>query len=74
MEIRRHDDVASFAELAMPMLQADPVRHEALADFVVTGSLKLETFGMTSDEAFISNRVKLVLKARLELPEAGHAG
>ena len=27
MEIRRHDDVASFAELAMPMLQADPVRH-----------------------------------------------
>lgn len=54
--------------------QADPVRHEELADFVVTGSLKREAFGMTSDEAFISNGVKLVIKARLELPEAGHAG
>jgi predicted GNAT family acetyltransferase len=27
MEIRLHDDVATFAELSLPLLQADPVRH-----------------------------------------------
>ena len=27
MDIRLHDDLASFADLAMPMLRADPVRH-----------------------------------------------
>lgn len=45
----------------------DPVRHDEQADFVVTGSLLRSAFGMTTDQVFIANRVRLTITARLEL-------
>jgi polyisoprenoid-binding protein YceI len=48
--------------------------HDDIGDFIVTGSLDRAAFGMRTDEAFISNLVDLVIKARLALPTTSHAG
>ena len=68
--------------VAQPMLLSatltgrhdDPARHVAWVDFVVSGSLKRSAFGMTADQTFIADRVNLLIKARLELGDAPHAG
>lgn len=39
VQIRRHDDLAAFAELAVPLLHADPVRH-SVAITVVAARLR----------------------------------
>lgn len=49
------------------------VRHQTdLADFVVTGALRRSAFGMTTDDTFISDQVKLVITAHLILPGPEH--
>ena len=67
--------VVRIRGVARPMVLAarltgrhrDPAQRMELADFVVTGSLQRSAFGMTADEDFISDRVKLVITARVEL-------
>jgi polyisoprenoid-binding protein YceI len=43
-----------------------------LEDFVVTGALRRSAFGMTADNTFISDQVKLVITAHLILPGPVH--
>ena len=43
-----------------------------LEDFIVTGALRRSAFGMTTDETFISDQVKLVITAHLILPASVH--
>ncbi len=50
------------------------VAGEEIADFVVTGMLRRSMFGMTANPAFISDRVKLRIDARVRLDAAAHAG
>lgn len=45
-----------------------------VADFIIRGSLSRSAFGMTADEVFISDKVNIVIKARLELPRGAEAG
>ncbi len=52
----------------------DAAHQKELADFVVTGSLRRSAFGMIADEGFISDRVKLVITARVELGPAPREG
>jgi polyisoprenoid-binding protein YceI len=52
----------------------NPGHHDEIADFIVTGWLDRAAFGMRADEVFISNRVEIMIKARLELADTGHAG
>jgi polyisoprenoid-binding protein YceI len=63
------------------LLQAALVgRHPApdgrgeIAEFVVTGELRRSEFGMVADRAFISDRVKLEIHARLRLEEEEGGG
>jgi len=45
-----------------------------VTDFVATGTLRRSTFGMTADRAFISDRVRLVIHARIRLNAPVPAG
>ena len=51
----------------------DPVRNLEIANFVVTGALKRSEFGMTADQSFISDTVKLRITAHIQLTPVGHA-
>jgi polyisoprenoid-binding protein YceI len=48
--------------------------HSEIDDFIVYGSIMRSSFGMTTDETFISDRVNIVIKARLKLPRSFNAG
>jgi polyisoprenoid-binding protein YceI len=52
----------------------DHFDHSEIADFIVQGSLSRSAFGMTTDEVFISDKVNIIIKARLKLPQAFDAG
>jgi polyisoprenoid-binding protein YceI len=45
----------------------DPARGADVAEFVVTGTLQRSAFGMTADKAFISDKVAVTIKARIQL-------
>jgi polyisoprenoid-binding protein YceI len=51
----------------------DPADHSEIVNFIVRGSLNRSTFGMTADEVFISDKVNIIIKARLKLPQAFNA-
>jgi polyisoprenoid-binding protein YceI len=59
---------------ALTRQSQDPADHSEIADFVVNGSLERSTFGMTADEVFISDKVNIVIRARLKLPPAFNGG
>ncbi len=44
-----------------------------VADFIVTGAIRRSAFGMTTDQSFISDRVELIIHARVILTAAAHA-
>ena len=50
--------------------QADPISGTEMADFTVTGVLSRSSFGMTAQPVMISDRVKLHMTTRIELPRA----
>lgn len=52
----------------------NPADDSEIADFVVHGSLERSAFGMTADPVFISDKVNIVIRARLKLPLAFNAG
>jgi polyisoprenoid-binding protein YceI len=45
----------------------DPARKADVAEFVVTGTLQRSAFGMTADRAFISDKVAITIRARIQL-------
>jgi polyisoprenoid-binding protein YceI len=45
----------------------DPARGADVAEFVVTGTLQRSAFGMTADKAFISDKVAITIRARIQL-------
>jgi polyisoprenoid-binding protein YceI len=47
---------------------ADPVTGTEIADFTVTGTLSRADYGMTAQQIMISDQVKLLIAARVELP------
>lgn len=49
----------------------DPARGGTIADFEARGTLRRSAFGMTADEAFISDKVRIIIDARIWLPHAG---
>lgn len=59
---------------ALTRQSQDPADHSEIDDFVVHASLRRSAFGMTADEVFISDTVKIIIKARLKLPQAFNAG
>jgi polyisoprenoid-binding protein YceI len=61
-------------EAALVDRRLDPTRGMQVADFVVHGELKRSAFGMTSESAFISDRVELRIQAHIQVPEPPHAG
>jgi hypothetical protein len=38
-----------------------------VVDLLITGGVRCSAFGMPADQAFISDRVELVIRARIEL-------
>jgi polyisoprenoid-binding protein YceI len=52
----------------------DPARGAEVAEFVVTGALQRSAFGMTADAVFISDKVNITIRARIELGEKISAG
>lgn len=52
----------------------DLTDHSETADFIVLGSLSCSAFGMTTDEVFICDKVDIIIKAHLKLPQAFNAG
>lgn len=52
----------------------EPARDSEVAEFVVTGELRRSAFGMTADKMFISDRVDIIISARIELKGLAHAG
>ncbi len=54
--------------------QTDPARGIEVAAFVVSGALQRSAFGMTADQMFISDTVKITIRARIELGEKISAG
>jgi polyisoprenoid-binding protein YceI len=61
-------------DAALTKQSSDLADHSEIADFVVRGSLRRSAFGMTTDEVFISDRVNIIIKAHLKLPQTFHAG
>jgi polyisoprenoid-binding protein YceI len=47
--------------------RADPITDTDVVDLLITGGLRCSAFGMPADQAFISDRVELVIRARIEL-------
>jgi polyisoprenoid-binding protein YceI len=52
----------------------DSARDANIADFVVTGHLKRSAFSMTADPLFISDDVKIIIRARIQLDGTAHVG
>ena len=52
---------------------ADPARRRDVAEFEVTGMLQRSAFGMNADEAFISDKVHISIRARIALVEMSSA-
>jgi polyisoprenoid-binding protein YceI len=52
----------------------DPAHHSQIVQFIVRGSLERSAFGMTADGMFISDKVNILIKARLKLPQTFNAG
>jgi polyisoprenoid-binding protein YceI len=52
----------------------DPARGAEAAEFVVTGALQRSAFGMTADGMFISDKVNITIRARIELGQKVSAG
>lgn len=48
--------------------RADPVSGAEIADFSVTGTLSRADYGMTAQPIMISDQVRLLITARIELP------
>jgi polyisoprenoid-binding protein YceI len=48
--------------------QADPATGAEIADLTVTGTLSRADYGMTTQQMMISDQVKLLIDARIELP------
>lgn len=59
---------------ALTRLSQNVADHSEIADFIVHGSLMRSAFGMKTEETFISDKVNIVIKARLKLPRAFNAG
>jgi polyisoprenoid-binding protein YceI len=45
----------------------DPSRGADVAEFVVTGTLQRSAFGMTANKTFISDKVAITIRARIQL-------
>jgi polyisoprenoid-binding protein YceI len=45
----------------------DPARGAEVAEFVVNGTLQRSAFGMTADKTFISDKVAITIRARIQL-------
>jgi polyisoprenoid-binding protein YceI len=53
---------------------ADPARGRDVAEFQVTGMLQRSAFGINADEAFISDKVHISIRARIALVQMSSAG
>jgi polyisoprenoid-binding protein YceI len=54
-------------EAAVTHRRTDPITATEVAELLVTGSLRCSAFGMPSEQLFVSDRLELAMRARIEL-------